>query len=81
MARFSNVGRQNAEFATRFLNDEGITIVNASTGGNLGRKLEYWPVSGRARQHALDSQQTERTVERERPRPIVAPTAETVEFF
>lgn len=81
MARFSNIGHQNAEFAVRFLNDEGITIVNASTGGSLGRKLEFWPVSGRARQHALDSRQTERTVERERPKVISVPAADTVEFF
>lgn len=82
MAQFSNVGRQNADFAARFLDEEGIAVVNASTGGQLGRKVEYWPVSGRARQHPLDSRQTQRAVESERPPISVPPPVEnTVEFF
>lgn len=81
MAQFSNVGQQNAEFATRFLSDEGIVIVNASTGGESGRKLEYWPVSGRARQHALDSSETFRAVEQEKPKPIKPLVESGVEFF
>ena len=81
IAQFSNVGRQNAEFAVRFLTDERITIVSASTGGEQGRKVEFWPVSGRARQHALDNTQTLRTTEWERPRIVEAPVANGVEFF
>jgi chemotaxis protein CheD len=81
MTQFSNVGAQNAEFATRFLSDEGIRIVNASTGGSHGRKLEFWPVSGRARQYALDSKETSRAVELERPKPISTPVDNGVEFF
>lgn len=82
IAQFSNVGRQNAEFATRFLTDERIPIINASTGGDFGRKVEFWPVSGRARQHALDNTQTQRAVEMERPRPVApAPADGGVEFF
>lgn len=82
IASFSNVGAQNAEFATRFLRDEGIKVVGASTGGEHGRKLEYWPVSGRARQHALTGAETQRTVAMER-RPVVAPKPvdTSIEFF
>ncbi|MGO7428723.1 chemotaxis protein CheD, partial [Rhizobium ruizarguesonis] len=50
ISTFSNVGEQNAAFAVQFLRDEGIPVVGSSTGGEHGRKLEYWPVSGRARQ-------------------------------
>ena len=36
IASFSNVGEQNATFATQFLRDEGIAIVGSSTGGEFG---------------------------------------------
>lgn len=84
IASFSNVGAQNAEFAARFLRDEGIRVVGSSTGGEHGRKLEFWPVSGRARQHALTGVETQRTVALEtRPvAPAPKPAADTsVEFF
>jgi chemotaxis protein CheD len=82
IASFSNVGQQNADFATRFLRDEGIQIVGSSTGGDAGRKLEYWPVSGRARQYALTGAETQRTVQQE-IRPIAAPkpVESSIEFF
>ncbi|MCB1446649.1 MAG: chemoreceptor glutamine deamidase CheD [Rhizobiaceae bacterium] len=82
IASFSNVGQQNADFATRFLRDEGIQIVGSSTGGETGRKLEYWPVSGRARQYALTGAETRATVQRE-IRPVAAPkpVESSIEFF
>ncbi|KAB2943225.1 MAG: chemotaxis protein CheD [Hyphomicrobium sp.] len=46
----SDVGKMNANFADHFLKNEGIAIVGASLGGKAGRRVEYWPVSGRARQ-------------------------------
>lgn len=49
----SDIGAMNAEFAQRFLKTEGITIVGKSLGGTSGRRLEYWPVSGRARQNFI----------------------------
>ncbi len=82
IARFSNVGAQNAEFARKFLTDEGIRIVGESTGGDHGRKLEYWPVSGRARQYALTGVETQKTVALEQ-RPVAAPkpVESAIEFF
>ncbi|MBB1248780.1 MULTISPECIES: chemoreceptor glutamine deamidase CheD [unclassified Rhizobium] len=82
IASFSNVGQQNAEFAMRFLKDEGIKIAGASTGGDAGRKLEFWPVSGRARQYALTGAETQRTVQLEtRPVPAPKPAESSIEFF
>lgn len=82
IARFSNVGEQNALFARQFLMDEGIRIVGESTGGEHGRKLEYWPSSGRARQHALTGAEAQRTVAQEQ-RPVIAPkpAESSIEFF
>lgn len=82
IARFSNVGEQNALFARQFLTDEGIPIVSESTGGDHGRKLEYWPVSGRARQYALTGVETQRAVAQEqKPRPAPKPVDTSIEFF
>ena len=46
----NDVGASNAEFARRFLADEGIPVVSESLGGRRARRVEFWPTSGRARQ-------------------------------
>ncbi len=82
IASSSNVGAQNAAFATQFLRDEGIQVVGSSTGGDHGRKLEYWPISGRARQYALTGAETQRTVAMEQKAPPPPKPADTsIEFF
>ena len=48
-----DVGASNAAFAERFLADEGIPVVGASLRGAGGRRLHYWPVTGRALQRAV----------------------------
>ncbi|MGO7216350.1 chemotaxis protein CheD, partial [Rhizobium ruizarguesonis] len=62
ISTFSYVGEQNAAFAVQFQRDEGIPVVGSSTGGEQGRKLEYWPVSGRARHYPLPGAEPQRTV-------------------
>jgi chemotaxis protein CheD len=83
IASFSNVGEQNAAFAMQFLRDEGIHVVSSSTGGDHGRKLEFWPVSGRARQYPLTGAETQKTVALEQ-RPVRLPPKPVdngIEFF
>jgi chemotaxis protein CheD len=82
ISTFSNVGEQNAAFATQFLRDEGIPVVGSSTGGDHGRKLEFWPVSGRARQYPLTGAETQKTVALEQ-RPVAPqkPVETSIEFF
>jgi chemotaxis protein CheD len=82
IATFSNVGEQNAAFAMKFLRDEGIKVVGSSTGGEHGRKLEFWPISGRARQYPLTGAETQKTVAQEqRPAPVQKPVESSIEFF
>lgn len=50
MRGLSDIGNKNAEFAERYLRHEGITLVGKDLGGERGRRVQYWPVSGRARQ-------------------------------
>ena len=49
----SDVGAANADFAEKFLADEGIPVVSRSLRGAGGRRIHYWPVSGRARQRVV----------------------------
>lgn len=49
----SDVGAMNGSFAERFLKNEGIAIIGGSLGGKSGRRVEYWPVAGRARQISI----------------------------
>ena len=82
ISTFSNVGEQNSVFATQFLRDEGIRLVGSSTGGDHGRKIEYWPVSGRARQYPLTGAETQKTVALEqRPAAAPKPAESSIEFF
>lgn len=50
----TDVGRQNSDFAERFLADEGIRHVGGSLRGEHGRKIQYWPILGRARQSLME---------------------------
>ncbi len=50
MGGLSDIGKKNAEFAERYLKHEGVAVVGKDLGGERGRRLQYWPVSGRARQ-------------------------------
>ena len=48
-----DVGQANADFAERFLRDEGIAHIGGSLRGPGGRRIQYWPVSGRAMQRPV----------------------------
>jgi chemotaxis protein CheD len=53
MQGLSDVGALNSRFAERFLQHEGIAYAGGSLGGDRGRRIQFWPTSGRARQVAL----------------------------
>jgi chemotaxis protein CheD len=45
----ADVGATNARFAREFVSREGIALVGECLGGTRGRRIHFWPVSGRAR--------------------------------
>lgn len=49
MDGLADVGASNARFARGFVEREGITLVGECLGGTRGRRVNFWPVSGRAR--------------------------------
>jgi chemotaxis protein CheD len=50
ISALQDVGMRNAAFARQFLLDEGIPVVGGDTGGSFARRIQFMPVSGRARQ-------------------------------
>lgn len=50
----TDIGSQNATFAERFLARERIALAGASLRGDRGRRVQFWPVSGRARAIAIE---------------------------
>ena len=49
----TDVGTLNAEFAERFVKRERIAYTGGSLRGERGRRLQFWPVLGRARQMTI----------------------------
>ncbi len=70
MQGLTDVGRLNADFAERFIRRERIAMTGGSLGGTSGRRIQYWPATGRARQMTLGSADaTIFAAEKELPRP------------
>jgi chemotaxis protein CheD len=79
MERLSDIGKLNASFAERFLKHEGIRLVGGSLGGEQGRRIQFWPVSGRARQFMLP---LDRTFVNTAPAKVLPPaSAGEIELF
>ena len=70
----TDVGCLNADFAEQFLARENLRHVGGSLRGDNGRRIQYWPISGRARQVFLGNE-TQELFERERRAPPPPPPA------
>lgn len=44
----AEVGAKNARFAEWYMHNEGLQIVSSCLGGHHGRKIRFWPATGRA---------------------------------
>jgi len=78
----TDVGELNAAFAERFLKAENIALVGGSLRGETGRRIQFWPVSGRVRQ-ILMGREVEAVFLAERRAPARRPVAASsdVELF
>lgn len=79
MEGLADIGARNAEFAERFLATEGIACVAGSLRGDQGRRIQFWPVSGRARQSCLPTDKVPSA--QSIPRPPALAGHGSVEFF
>jgi chemotaxis protein CheD len=77
----TDVGSQNAAFAERFVQVEGLRSAGGSLRGRQARRIQYWPVSGRARQVLLEAADAKVfAAERRRPVTPVEPSG-ALELF
>lgn len=83
IAGLSEIGSRNVDFARRFLAAEGIPVVGGDVGGTAPRRIQYWPLTGRARQLALIKSEAQGLAEREmsKARAIEKREASDVELF
>jgi chemotaxis protein CheD len=79
MQGLTDIGSLNADFALSFLRNEGIPIVGECLRGTQGRRIQYWPVSGRARRQFISS--SEVPMPSFTPVPAAAPNAGSLELF
>ncbi len=77
----NDIGGKNAEFARRFLSDEGIAHIGGSLGGRNARRIEFWPVSGRVRQQIIDRGEDVFAVETRQSRAPSTRPDDDVELF
>lgn len=77
----SDIGAQNVAFAERFLRDEGIRVLGGSVRGDLGRKVEFWPVGGRARQMFLRRDELPADEKLRATPPPAPPSSGSIELF
>jgi chemotaxis protein CheD len=68
-----NVGARNAAFARAFIDREGIPCLSESLGGTSGRRVQFWPATGRARQKFMSADIL--PVEATRPAPPAPPAS------
>ncbi len=76
----TDVGTLNAEFAERFVKRERIAYNGGSLRGERGRRLQFWPVAGRARQMIMTGSDAA-VFAAERTRPVAQPDLGSVELF
>jgi chemotaxis protein CheD len=82
MPGLTDVGAMNANFAEDFLRREGIAHTGGDLRGTRGRRIQFWPVSGRARQVLMAGDDlVARELEGRPLAPAPAPRSGALELF
>jgi chemotaxis protein CheD len=81
MKGLSDIGQKNSEFARTFLHRENIPCISDSLGGEMARRIRFWPTDGRARQLLLGKSETiDRNVV-EVKTPVITEAVDDIELF
>lgn len=80
--RLTDIGSKNADFAESFVKREELIPMGGSLRGTKARRIQFWPVAGRARQLQL-AQADPALANPPPPRPVppAADTGDDVELF
>lgn len=74
------IGTSNAEFAIRFLRDEGIPLMARNLGGTSARRVDFQPAHGRARCRVVQDSAADEPPRRALPIRPAAPSGD-LELF
>lgn len=74
----SQIGADNSLFAQDFLSAEGIEIVGGSLGGKRGRRIRFFPTTGRVQQRFMSGMEQDPVIA---AAAIAKPETGTVELF
>ncbi len=77
----TDVGDANAAFAERFLREEGISVVGGSLRGDRGRRIQFWPTTGRAQQIEFGTGEDAIFNAESRIAPVALPASGSLELF
>lgn len=78
----TDVGRSNIEFVHRYLHEEQLPIASESLGGNVARRVKYFPRTGRAQVLLMDMTDAARSEREARARLAAQAKAQSeVELF
>lgn len=85
MARVSsmNIGHRNADFIEEFVRLEGLNLISSDVRGVHARRVQYFPITGRARMMTIvdvDNETIFRNEMKNRPRAEKAPSGD-IELF
>jgi chemotaxis protein CheD len=65
IAGMSDIGRSNIDFVRHYTSAQGLLIAAEDVGGNWGRRLRYYPRSGRALVWRLSTEEVQQIAKRE----------------
>lgn len=80
----SEVGAKNARFVTGYLKAEGLAPVASDLGGDQGRRIHYWPTTGKVKRLLLTGGEDRRVLTAEttyRTRLTATPVEGDIELF
>lgn len=81
MQGLSDVGASNARFAKSFIENEGITYLGGSLGGDAARRIQFWPYDGFARQALIDGALEQETKRERKVAEVAKPDDGELELF
>lgn len=78
------VGHKNADFIEQYLSNEGLPVASSHLRGDLPRKIQYFPATGRVRMRQLGVSSGKKIFEKETRQTVrasVVDAAGTIELF
>lgn len=81
----AGIGEKNIRFANWYVDNEGFELVESDLGGERGRKIKFWPTTGRVQQtlmmDAAEAEAASESLQPERKRMPIEKPGGDIELF